>query len=472
MRHLGLLKYLDGLTFGIISLFVLAAPWMLGSWEMWYFWPMAALLFAGITIGGIRLFLLAMRQDGADDPDMVAPRLKSSRFLTLVACWLPFLIYATIRHQQTPVVMDSERIWLLIVTPALLIVTIWLNFSHRQSLFLFQSLAVSMVLQAAYGFVAFYVFEDKYVMWAPNFFGYHGRAQGSFFCPNHFSGYLELGFGMGLAVMLTALPAGNRRCRAFHIAGGAILLLSSLAGIAISQSRGGWLTLPVVLAAAGIFGLGAFPRRTAFLLRTGGVTVLLALIMVAMITDNPIRRRIHRWPAFTPAARQPEKSLPRDMFERARFTSRGRMIGGALRAWRSAPLWGIGPGMHQNLWFKFAATGDGDRESGRWPTQTNHDFHSYEVHSDWVQLLEEFGLAGLALFLPGYLALNLVLLHKIRRKPPHNSDSCRALAAWLGLVAISFHSLGDFNLQIPAVNWALAALVALGLVREKTDQAC
>ena len=37
------------------------------------------------------------------------------------------------------------------------------------------------------------------------------------------------------------------------------------------------------------------------------------------------------------------------------------------------------------------------------------------------------------------------------------------LGAHLALVAMAFHSLGDFNLQIPATTWMLGALTGLGI---------
>ena len=37
------------------------------------------------------------------------------------------------------------------------------------------------------------------------------------------------------------------------------------------------------------------------------------------------------------------------------------------------------------------------------------------------------------------------------------------LTALLALVAMAFHSLGDFNLQMPATTWLFAALLALPL---------
>ena len=47
--------------------------------------------------------------------------------------------------------------------------------------------------------------------------------------------------------------------------------------------------------------------------------------------------------------------------------ARYHMISAALRAWRTRPLFGIGPGMHRNLWPHFAPSPDGDRTRGIWP---------------------------------------------------------------------------------------------------------
>ncbi|MFC1452886.1 hypothetical protein ACFLSJ_06020, partial [Verrucomicrobiota bacterium] len=152
-------------------------------------------------------------------------------------------------------------------------------------------------------------------------------------------------------------------------------------------------------------------------------------------------------------------------------TARGRMMAGAFRAWKTSWLVGIGPGMHRNLWAHFSASADGDREKGRWPSLITTRFHSFEVHGDWLQLLEEYGLAGLALFLFPMSVLSGVLLSGI----PVNRDGRDAggsdrsgpgrhavvLGGLLAGIAMAFHSLGDFNLQVPATTWTLAALVSV-----------
>jgi O-antigen ligase len=153
-------------------------------------------------------------------------------------------------------------------------------------------------------------------------------------------------------------------------------------------------------------------------------------------------------------------------------TSRGRMFGGAWRAWQQSPVIGIGAGMHRNLWPSVAASADGDRETNRWPSLRNDTFHSYHVHNDWLQLLEEFGLIGLALVLLAAGALLLVYLRLLPAAlpeapaaplPSSGAPFPLLLPALLAMVAMGFHSLGDFNLQMPATTWIFGCMLALPL---------
>ncbi len=461
------LKTLDLLISALLSALILVSPWMLGAWEMWYFWPSAVVLFVCLACAGLRWVLgsvLALQR--ADDPPRPAlPVFDRRGFLLLAGAWMPFLVYATVRFAQTPVAMDAERIWLLIVTSAMVIVIICLQFNERQAQRLFWLMAAGMALQSIYGFVGFYVFQDRYVMWVPNIFGYPNRMKGSFFCPNHFAGFLEMGFCMALAGILD-----RKLRRPWRLAAASLLALTA-AGVARSLSRGGWMTLVVILLAAAIWGLGQLTSRQTMLIRAGTLSVIAVAGLLLFSTDNPARRRLYHWHAFNPEHRDAGKNFVADILQRVRHTSRGRQIGGALRAWKTRPVWGIGPGMHQNLWFQFADSGDGDRESGKWPSQTNHTFHSYEVHSDWVQLLQEFGVVGFGLFMIGFGTLSVTFIRGVRGAARRGKIAYIALAAWLAVIAIAFHSLGDFNLQIPANTWTLAALVGLGWVsipRERT----
>ena len=152
------------------------------------------------------------------------------------------------------------------------------------------------------------------------------------------------------------------------------------------------------------------------------------------------------------------------------------MFNSAIRAWQTKRWIGIGPGMHENLWPHFGPSPDGDRDAGTWPTFVNNRYQSNEVHNDWLELLEEFGIVGAVFFLVPCIALIVVLAgalrHDVRRaricasREAHGRgpfDDAILLSGFLAVIAMSFHSLGDFNLQIPGVTWVFSAIVALSV---------
>ncbi len=210
---------------------------------------------------------------------------------------------------------------------------------------------------------------------------------------------------------------------------------------------------------------------------TDAAAVLAVLLLAAggawtfMKVPNPLRTRIETHHLISTLRK--ECSAPEPDWQKVRkafFTGfdRGMYIDSALRAWRSNPRIGIGPGQHAIRWPEFAATPDGDRETRKWPTLTNHTYYLYEVHSDWTQLLEEYGTLGLALFLLPCLVVPALLLRAqgagLRDEEASALDQALPLAALFGLGVFAIHSLGDFSLQIPALVWSLAALTACGLL--------
>jgi O-antigen ligase len=278
---------------------------------------------------------------------------------------------------------------------------------------------------------------------------------------------MELAAAVGIGFLMNRGNAWSRK------ATGAALLLVSGVGVVLSKSRGGGLSLVVMAAAALVWGFSQWRAyyRWCYRLSVGALAVVFLILFVNH--SSGYMDRAANYPIFSALSGKPPGEWPAIIADVLPATDRGIMIRGALRAWRANPAWGIGPGMHQVLWPRFAATADGDRELGIWPRETNEHFHSYEVHSDWVQLLEEYGLAGFALFATASVAgfAALLLLHAFigrdaRRlknpgRAPARIPANAALAAILAATAMAFHSLGDFNLQMPATGWMLAAIVAL-----------
>jgi O-antigen ligase len=251
----------------------------------------------------------------------------------------------------------------------------------------------------------------------------------------------------------------------------ALLAVMALAIVVLSQSRGGGLTILAVLAAAFAWGFSQWPAQVRRYLR---LTVALVGVLAVLLVMHLASAYVLRFKAYfglDKAQGRPLAEARQVIAARLEAVDRVQMSAAALRAWRTAPWFGIGPGMHQNLWPHFAATADGDRRTHQWPKYPNFAYHSYEVHNDWAQLLEEYGAVGLFLFLVAAASVFGILASDLRaqaRKLESNGWQTRGdephafiLPGLLAIVCMGIHSLGDFNLQIPATTWLLAAILGL-----------
>jgi O-antigen ligase len=431
---------LEKTMFGLVGLVLLAAPWLFGAWEMWYFWPFAVCLFLATGCFAGRLMLSAR---------LGVRRLAFSRTSRIaIFAALPFLVYALIRTIQADVPMDAERSFLLHLTPFLIGVMIVTGMNEARRRFLILALTVNFLLLGLYGVANDLLAGNAHVLWAPGFSGYQSgypRATGSYFCPDHFAGLMELGLAVACAALLHRTTSRPIRLVTLPLLG--VVLWA----IVLSKSRGAGLVTGIVLALTFWGAAAACPPRKRWLsLGAGLVLLALGITLFAAFGGHYVKRF---------------KEYP---WTRLEYSDRYQMSAAALRGWLSAPVFGIGPGMHQNLWPHFAPSPDGDRERGIWPRFPNNRYHSFEAHNDWAQLLEEYGAVGLALFL---LAMGTAagMLYRCWRRRAHAGRLCDQdwpiLAALLAGVAMAGHSVGDFNLQIPATTWLLAGLAGVGLAR-------
>lgn len=235
------------------------------------------------------------------------------------------------------------------------------------------------------------------------------------------------------------------------------------------------MTLVVLCCGAMIWGFSQWPRSVRWCWRLVGTSsVVLILILLLQMFPSYVERFVSYGGLNQIQGSERQEPLYEAVWERLRRTSRGRMYGGAWRAWKSAPWIGIGPGMHQHLWTRFAASEDGDIENAIWPSLVNNYFHSYEVHSDWLQLLQEYGVAGFVLFLFPWALLFYVFHRRIRRTPVEEvslsrprgeivGDYALQLCGLLAFLSMSFHSLGDFNLQMPGTVWLFSFILGISL---------
>lgn len=437
--------------FTMLLAVLLVAPWIFAAWEMWWFWPMAVIIFAAAACFAGRMVLC--HKFGR----------RHLRFTNITvpvaAAFLPFLVYAFLRFLQTEVHLDAERSFLLFLTAYLVAVSVGIGFSRRQLRILFWVLLVNCAAVGLYAVINHNLTGSRNVMWQHGFEQYYqaGRASGPYYCPDHFSALMEIALAVSLALVVTRGASVSLR-----LIGTAVGVIA-LVGILMAKSRGGMLTAFVILVA--LFAIGFYQYRPAVRwgLRFGCLAILLAAALLFAFSELPFARRFRDYP-----------------WKKIETGDRGLMIAGAIRAWRHAPVYGIGAGMHRHMWLHVAASDDGDQIAGRWPTTLNSSFHSYEVHSDWVQLLEEYGLIGLFLFLfAAGVGFGVVWRDWRQRRMASITAAvetpCRehdhpwmTLAALLIITAMAFHSLGDFSLQMPATTWIMAALLGatIGMIAD------
>ena len=386
-------KILGWTAFVLLSVAILVAPWFFGAREMWWWWGFTSVIVLATLVAGVRLLF-----SGAALPwSTPSPEPSGGRRLRPMLCFLtflPFLAYAVVRGFQAGVHIDAQRSLLLFLLPVAVGLHIVFGFSRRQVRLLHLLIAADLFLLGAYGLVNHALTDSRLVLWAEGYPQYirDVRATGTYFCPNHFSGIMELALCLGGGVLLA------REKPPVSKAWAVVLCCVALAGILLSKSRGGGLTVLVLGAATLCWGFHQWPPAVRWYARIGIVCVAAACIVLLTPFTRGYVERFRAYAAMTEAGEQGTTRL-QAVAKKLSRTPRGRMYAGAVRAWRTAPVWGIGPGMHQNLWPHFAATDDGDREAGKWPSQRSDVKHSYAVHNDWLQLCEEYGIVGLLLFL-------------------------------------------------------------------------
>jgi len=251
-----------------------------------------------------------------------------------------------------------------------------------------------------------------------------GSPFGPFVNHNHFAGYVEaaalvaLGASIGLARRASAL--------ALLLAGSAVLI-----GIAhlLSHSRGGLLALGAGLATLALLSRGREGEgRPLFI--TGGALAVVAFLLV--FAPSSLFQRLASF--GNPAAD--------DSME-----FRIQLWSDSLGLWTSSPVVGTGLGTYSAAIPPY--------RSG--PGEVRAEY----AESDWLQLLCEAGLVGLA------LAATLIassLSAGLREARDETSERSRGVlhGAAAAAVALSVHGFVDFNFRIPSN--ALLFAVLLGVI--------
>lgn len=365
------------------------------------------LVLQGLTLGVMCLWAVRL---------WVSPK---PQWLWPPVCWavLAFAIYAVVRYFFADIEYVARQEMIQVVMYAFLFFAI-INNLHRQSQIKIVTLTLIFLAMAISFYAIFQFVTDSDKVW--NFVKpYPHRGSGTFISPNNLGGFLEMILPLGLAWTLVSRLKPVPRI----LAGYASLMI--LAGIAVSVSRGAWIATALVLLV--LFSILIF-RRT--------YRIPAALLLFVMIGAGIYF--IPRTHFFKQRAEQLAAGGKID--DDARFD----LWGPAVKLWKQNPWWGIGAD-HYN--YRFRAF----RPQG---IQLQPD----RVHNDYLNTLTDYGVAGFALVLAA-LALVAVGAFRtwphVRRTPgdlgsKHSNKFALVIGASLGLLAILFHSVVDFNMHIPA----------------------
>lgn len=132
----------------------------------------------------------------------------------------------------------------------------------------------------------------------------------------------------------------------------------------------------------------------------------------------------------------------------------GRLLayGVCLNILPDSGFFGIGAGTFRHL-FPFYTLELGDRITGFW----------YHAHQDWLQGLIEWGYAGFVAWVVLFGTALVRLWMRIREAAALGHAEITSTIPLLALVLVLGHSLVDFPLQIPGIQWLVVFYLAVGL---------
>ena len=381
------------------------------------------LVIQGLTMGVMVLWSLRL---------WVSPK---PQILWTPLCWavLAFVVLAIVRYGTAPIEYVARQQLIHILVYGFLFFAILNNLYRQESVQIISYTLIGLATAVAGYAVYQYVTGSNYVWWFEKPPLYKGRAGGTYICPNHLAGFLEMLLPLALALVLVS--RGRALTRVF--VGYASLVM--LAGVGTTISRGGWMSCCAGLFA--LFGALALRRQYRF-----PATVLLGLLLAAgtyfFIKAEPLKRRYPMLPESGLSAVS-DGAVRLDLWE------------AALRMWQDHVWFGVGPGHYDYLFPIYRPQS----------MQARPEY----THNEYLNTLADWGVVGSAIIGFGLVALFAGVAKTW--KPVQRSGN--ELAAGLngrfvfvlgvscGLLALLVHSVVDFNLQIPANAILATCLMAL-----------
>ncbi len=359
------------------------------------------------------------------------------RLLWPPVCWgvIAFMAYAVGRYLAADVEYVARQEMIKVLVYGFLFLAILHNLHQLDKVQLLGIILVciGMVL-GIYALIQYLTESDR--IWGfvrPP--GYHKRGSGTFFCPNHLAGYLEMLIPLGLAYTLTS--------RFTHVS--KILLgyatLAMFTGVVVSISMGGWLSTILTVALFFIWLMRVRDYRMQGILIAGGLLVIaVCFVLVAELSPNRLNHL--------------SVALQGDDI-------RIRLWKPTVAMWQNHFWFGTGPGHFDILFPQYRPGGN-----LAWEMQGRPEYS----HNDYLNTLADWGLVGALLVLVTWLLFYWSVFRswKFVQRASNDLSAKRSnkasfvIGGALGLLAILCHSFLDFNMHIPSN--AILAVTIMALV--------
>lgn len=357
---------------------------------------------------------------------------KNYRLLLPPMSWCVLLFTAYVAWRYTGAAVEyPARAELLRVLVYALVFFIVLDHLHGQEemqalVFTLIGVGTFISMYAVYQFIT----DSPFVWHLRKPAGYMHRATGSFICPNHLAGFLELALPLSLACLITGRFKPLTKVFIGYAA------LAMLAGLAVTVSRAGWVSAGISVAILFLLLLKnptyRIPSAAMLMLMAAGVAFFVSK------TDQPGRR------------------LGEIIASGGTLgDTRPQLWKGAQGVWNENRTWGAGPGQFDEAWRKHRPP--------------DIQMRPLYAHNDYLNTLADYGTAGLGLVALSLAALGwgVVRVWKFVQRggdiaSRQSNRSALVLGAAIGLIAILVHSLADFNMHIPAN--ALTAVVLMAIL--------
>ena len=362
---------------------------------------------------------------------------------------LLFAGYTALRYTVSPIEYESRLELFHVGLYTLIYFLVACNlFRTRDREVVVTALVVLALGEAAYGLWQYRAQADT-VLWLDRGETYHGRASGTYYCPNHLAGLLEMALGMLVARLL--VHRGQERTLQsgllHKLYEGAAVVFIAL-GLFATLSRGGWIAMAIALLV-----LLVWAELARVLSSRLVIPVFIGLIVIGFAAWSVprVRDRIEQ------DVRMQLEPIPGDSPIQlvAGLAGRYPMWQATLRMIRDRPWLGTGPGSWEWFHLKYR-----DPRLQIRPRYT---------HNDVLQLASDYGLLGSALVLAVWGCFFWHAAHLTRRGET-NEQRAFALGSVTAVIAIFVHSFSDFNLHIPANALWLVTLMGLTVAQNTGDR--